>query len=107
MEVVFEQLKALVDRLTKDDWNNIVVAYEPVWAIGTGKTASPGQAQEVHQAIRKWFSDVVSSEIASKLRIVYGGKQFRFLWNLCPPSLRKTRTCSAVLHSPSTYGGAL
>ncbi|GFP85949.1 triosephosphate isomerase chloroplastic [Phtheirospermum japonicum] len=54
-------------------WDKIVVAYEPVWAIGTGKVASPEQAQEVHVAVRDWLSKNVSAEVASKTRIIYGG----------------------------------
>ncbi len=42
------------------DWDRVVLAYEPVWAIGTGKTATPEQAQEVHAAIRKWLAEKVS-----------------------------------------------
>uniref|UniRef100_A0A1B0GM07 Triosephosphate isomerase n=1 Tax=Phlebotomus papatasi TaxID=29031 RepID=A0A1B0GM07_PHLPP len=52
---------------------NLRVAYEPVWAIGTGKTATPEQAQEVHQALRKWISENVSAAVAAALRIQYGG----------------------------------
>ena len=48
-------------------------AYEPVWAIGTGKTASPQEAQEVHKEIREWIEKNVSSDVASSLRIIYGG----------------------------------
>ncbi|BBH09782.1 triosephosphate isomerase, partial [Prunus dulcis] len=54
-------------------WDNIVIAYEPVWAIGTGKVASPEQAQEVHVAVRDWLKKNVSPEVASKTRIIYGG----------------------------------
>ncbi|KAF5755611.1 putative triose-phosphate isomerase [Helianthus annuus] len=54
-------------------WDNIVIAYEPVWAIGTGKVASPEQAQEVHVAVRDWLAKNVSPEVASKTRIIYGG----------------------------------
>ncbi|KAJ4795873.1 Triosephosphate isomerase [Rhynchospora pubera] len=54
-------------------WTNIVLAYEPVWAIGTGKVATPAQAQEVHVGLRKWLSEYVSSEVASSTRIIYGG----------------------------------
>ncbi len=50
-----------------------VIAYEPVWAIGTGKTATPAQAQEVHSYIRKLLTDAYSDEIASQVRIQYGG----------------------------------
>lgn len=51
-----------------------MIAYEPVWAIGTGKTASPEQAQEVHGQLRKWIRDNVSADVANSLRIIYGGK---------------------------------
>lgn len=53
--------------------NSLVIAYEPVWAIGTGKTATPKQAEEVHQFIRSLIKNLFSSEFAEKLRIVYGG----------------------------------
>ena len=55
------------------DWSKVVIAYEPVWAIGTGKTATPEQAQEVHEQLRKWIKDNVSAEVTSSLRIIYGG----------------------------------
>jgi hypothetical protein len=58
------------------DWNRVVIAYEPVWAIGTGKTATPDQAQEVHDLIRKWLNDNVSSDVANSIRIIYGGNAF-------------------------------
>ncbi|MFP4282774.1 MAG: triose-phosphate isomerase, partial [Opitutales bacterium] len=51
----------------------IVIAYEPVWAIGTGKTATPEMAQEVHGMIRAWLGERFSPAIASKIRILYGG----------------------------------
>jgi triosephosphate isomerase len=70
-EVVFEQLQAFADGIS--DWSKVVVAYEPVWAIGTGKVASPQQAQEVHAAIRGWLNDKISPEVASATRIIYGG----------------------------------
>ncbi|XP_024398301.1 triosephosphate isomerase, chloroplastic isoform X1 [Physcomitrium patens] len=70
-DVVFEQLQAYADAVS--DWSNIVVAYEPVWAIGTGKVASPQQAQEVHAAIRQWLKEKISPEVSSKTRIIYGG----------------------------------
>ena len=50
-----------------------MLAYEPVWAIGTGKTASPEQAQEVHAAIRAWLAEHVSPQVAEATRILYGG----------------------------------
>lgn len=56
-----------------DNWNNVVIAYEPVWAIGTGKVATPQQAQEVHAMLRKWLADNVSEDVAKNTRIIYGG----------------------------------
>jgi len=70
-EVVFRQMKHIAENVK--DWNRVVIAYEPVWAIGTGKTATPAQAQEVHAALRKWLSDNVSADVAKKTRILYGG----------------------------------
>merc|ERR1712223_1849685 len=70
-EVCFNQLKAIADKVT--DWSKVVLAYEPVWAIGTGKTATPAQAQEVHAALRKWLAEKVSAEVSENLRILYGG----------------------------------
>ncbi|XP_004494086.1 triosephosphate isomerase, chloroplastic [Cicer arietinum] len=70
-DVCFQQLKAYADAVPS--WDNIVIAYEPVWAIGTGKVASPEQAQEVHVALRDWLKNNVSAEVASKTRIIYGG----------------------------------
>ncbi|MCJ1458303.1 triosephosphate isomerase [Mycoblastus sanguinarius] len=71
IEVVTTQLKAVADK-TKD-WSKIVIAYEPVWAIGTGKVATTEQAQEVHAEIRKWLAETVSKEAAEATRIIYGG----------------------------------
>lgn len=70
-EVVFKQSKAIADVVS--DWSKVVIAYEPVWAIGTGKTATPEQAQEVHVSLRSWLSDNVSSAVAQTTRIIYGG----------------------------------
>lgn len=50
-----------------------MIAYEPVWAIGTGKTATPQQAQEVHKALRSWISENISAQVAESVRIQYGG----------------------------------
>ncbi len=59
-EVCFKQMKAIADKVS--DWSRVVLAYEPVWAIGTGKTATPQQAQDVHVALRKWLSENVSGK---------------------------------------------
>ncbi|WCJ38732.1 triosephosphate isomerase [Euphorbia peplus] len=71
MEVVAAQTKAIAEKVS--NWDNVVLAYEPVWAIGTGKVASPAQAQEVHCGLRKWLHDNVSAEVAASTRIIYGG----------------------------------
>uniref|UniRef100_A0A0D9UWQ6 DUF547 domain-containing protein n=1 Tax=Leersia perrieri TaxID=77586 RepID=A0A0D9UWQ6_9ORYZ len=71
MDVVAAQTKAIAERIK--DWTNVVVAYEPVWAIGTGKVATPAQAQEVHEELRKWLAANVSAEVAESTRIIYGG----------------------------------
>ena len=71
-EVVFRQTKALIPSIG-DKWDKVVIAYEPVWAIGTGKTASPQQAQDVHAALRNWLSTNVSPDVANAVRIQYGG----------------------------------
>ncbi len=73
IEVVKKQLKGGLRELTDEQISKIIIAYEPVWAIGTGKTATPLQAEEVHCFIRKWIEEVFSSKIAENLRILYGG----------------------------------
>lgn len=72
IDVVTTQLKAVAERLENKDWEHVVIAYEPIWAIGTGKVATTEQAQEVHAAIRKWLKEV-SEEASEKTRILYGG----------------------------------
>ena len=65
------QLMAIREEV--EDWSKIVIAYEPVWAIGTGVTATPDQAQEAHDNLRAWLRSNVSAEAADKTRILYGG----------------------------------
>lgn len=55
------------------DWSKVVIAYEPVWAIGTGQVATPDQAQETHENIRSWLTGKIGKDLAGKTRIVYGG----------------------------------
>jgi len=71
--VVKEQLKAALFDLNEAAWANIVLAYEPVWAIGTGETASPEQAQEMHAFIRKTITESYNATIANNVSILYGG----------------------------------
>ncbi|KAK4306810.1 hypothetical protein Pmani_021395 [Petrolisthes manimaculis] len=70
-EVVFSQMKALLPNIS--DWSRVVIAYEPVWAIGTGKTATPQQAQDVHAKLREWLRKNVNDQVANSTRIIYGG----------------------------------
>jgi triosephosphate isomerase len=72
-EVVREQIVGGLSGLTASDLDRIIVAYEPVWAIGTGRTATPEQAQEMHAFIRRVFAERHSTSAADALRILYGG----------------------------------
>ena len=71
--VVENQLKDGLFQIDKSDWENIILAYEPVWAIGTGETASPEQAQEMHEFIRETVRKAFGSDIAENVSILYGG----------------------------------
>jgi len=71
--VVSGQLSGGLSGLTASDLARIIVAYEPVWAIGTGRTATPEQAQEMHAFIRRVFAEKYSEESAGAIRILYGG----------------------------------
>lgn len=72
-DYVFPQIKAYADVFTKEDWKKVVIAYEPIWAIGTGLTATPEQAQDTHAAIRKYLGEIAGAEVAENTRILYGG----------------------------------
>jgi triosephosphate isomerase (TIM) len=71
--VVENQLRDGLFQIDKSSWANIVLAYEPVWAIGTGETASPDQAQEMHEFIRETVRKAFGSDIADNVSILYGG----------------------------------
>ncbi len=73
---------------------NVVIAYEPIWAIGTGKTATPQQAQEIHKFIRKWLTDNYSKSIAENLPILYGGSA-------------KPQNIKSLLEQPDIDGGLI
>jgi triosephosphate isomerase len=72
-QVIEEQISGCFKDLSSDAMKGITVAYEPIWAIGTGKTASPQEAQQVHQFIRKWLENRFDKQIADEVRIQYGG----------------------------------
>ncbi|KAG1855168.1 Triosephosphate isomerase [Suillus subalutaceus] len=71
--VVQNQLQAVVDVLQESDWSGVVIAYEPVWAIGTGRVATSAQAQQAHLDIRTFLTQAVSPAVAENTRIIYGG----------------------------------
>lgn len=71
--IVESQLKNALFGLGSEAWDNIVLAYEPVWAIGTGETASPEQAQEMHAFIRKTIAEAYDASVSDKVSILYGG----------------------------------
>jgi len=94
MDVCACQLKPAAAILDEADWANVAIAYEPVWAIGTGVTASPEQAQETHANIRAWMSENVSPEVAAAVRIQYGGSM-------------KGANAKALLAQPDIDGGLI
>lgn len=73
LDVIKTQLDGGLAGVEGDDLTNVVIAYEPVWAIGTGRVATPEQAQEVHAFIRSWLTDKYGAGLAQKIRILYGG----------------------------------
>lgn len=72
MKVIESQVRESLAGIT-DDMEKLILAYEPVWAIGTGRTASPEQAQEVHKGIRAVLADLAGKNVADSIRIQYGG----------------------------------
>ena len=81
LEVCTEQIKNVLYNFSAEDMKRIVVAYEPVWAIGTGKTATADQAEEIHACIRKVLADKFGASVADDTTILYGGS--------CKPSNAK------------------
>ncbi len=79
--IVKSQLENTVFNLSKEDFSKIIIAYEPVWAIGTGQTATPEQAQEIHSYIRSLVEGIFGIDVADDLTILYGGS--------CKPSNAK------------------
>ena len=71
--IVEKQIKEGLFQLNEMELLNCVIAYEPVWAIGTGETASPAQAQEIHSFIRKTIADEYGEMVANNISILYGG----------------------------------
>ena len=71
--IISNQISESLFHLNSSDWDNIILAYEPVWAIGTGETASSDQVQEMHSFIRNFIAQKYSTELAQKTSILYGG----------------------------------
>ena len=93
-KVVENQIKNALFHLEADAFKNIVLAYEPVWAIGTGETASPEQAQDMHAFIRKTLADKYGSDVANTVSILYGGS--------CKPS-----NAEEIFSKPDVDGGLI
>lgn len=91
--IIINQVKEGLAEL-EDDIGKIVVAYEPVWAIGTGRTASPAQAQEVHALIRRTIAEISSGDLANTVRIQYGGSM-------------KPANAAELLSQPDIDGGLI
>lgn len=70
---IAEQVGSVFQSVDKEAWTRLIFAYEPIWAIGTGKTASPGQAEEVHSFIRKTIAESAGDVVAGAISILYGG----------------------------------
>lgn len=91
MVVCAAQLEAIAKCLKVEDWSKVVIAYEPVWAIGTGKVATPEQAEQTHKECREWIAANVTQEVADAVRIVYGGSV-------------KGANCEALMACPNIDG---
>ena len=73
LDIVSSQIRGGLKDITPEGMAAVVIAYEPVWAIGTGKTATPGEAQEVHAAIRGMLAEILGDNVSEGVRIQYGG----------------------------------
>lgn len=71
--VIKNQLERALQSVTQENYEGLVIAYEPVWAIGTGKTATPEMAEEMHAEIRRILANVIDADSSEKVRILYGG----------------------------------
>jgi triosephosphate isomerase len=93
-KVIEKQMKEVLFKLTPDEMSKTVIAYEPVWAIGTGKTATPEQAQEIHGYIRKILENHFGSDISHSTSILYGGS--------CKPD-----NAAEIFNKPDVDGGLI
>ena len=93
-EVVQSQLETVLFDLNSTEWSKIILAYEPVWAIGTGETASPEQAQDIHAFIRGLIASKYDEDLAQDVSILYGGSV-------------KPANASAIFSQPDVDGGLI
>ena len=93
-EVVQSQLETVLFDLNSTEWSKIILAYEPVWAIGTGETASPEQAQDIHAFIRGLIASKYDEDLAHDVSILYGGSV-------------KSANASAIFSQPDVDGGLI
>jgi len=91
---VRKQVEAALIGVEKDNAASLVIAYEPIWAIGTGETATPDQAQEMHKMIRSVLADLYSEDTADEIRILYGGSM-------------KPHNAEELLQQPDVDGGLI
>ena len=93
-DVVTEQIKNALYTLTPEEMANVIVAYEPVWAIGTGKTATPEDAQAIHKFIRSYIAKLYNQKVADEVIIQYGGSM-------------KASNAKELLSQPDIDGGLI
>lgn len=94
IHLVKNQVTAALFDVSEDDVLDVVIAYEPIWAIGTGETASPEQAQEMHEHIRKVIAELYSEDTAERINILYGGSM-------------KPANAKELLSQPDVDGGLI
>ncbi|WP_372636445.1 triose-phosphate isomerase [Fodinibius sp.] len=92
--IVRKQVEAALSGVSEDGAGGLVIAYEPIWAIGTGETASPDQAQEMHKMVREVLADLYSDDMADGIRILYGGSM-------------KPHNAEELLSQPDVDGGLI
>ena len=93
-QMVRKQVEAALNNVKKENLDEVVIAYEPIWAIGTGETATPEQAQEMHEMIREVLADHYKSDRAEQVRILYGGSM-------------KPHNAEELLSQPDVDGGLI
>ena len=94
LSVIEQQLKDGLQNIELSHADDLVIAYEPVWAIGTGKTATPEMAQEVHAFIHNWLEERFDATLADKIRLLYGGSM-------------KPNNAKDLLAQPNIHGGLI